>query len=1016
MKHTINKGFMLICLVFMSLTLLAQNKDLKNISATVIDQNGKPLKDVMIYAKEGATKASTDEKGIFTLMGSLSEVIRIEAKGYETQLINAAELVVKDKSVTLVKAGYQKSEKDIVNLPFGTMLKRNTVGNISFLHSDDVLNEVPGQSNTLDAIAGRIPGVFGTTNLLGLGGATVVVDGIPRSNYFINLQEVDQITVLKDVTSRMLYGTQSDKGVIMVTTKRGTPYQRKMNVYAETSMGIPISYPKYLNSADYMGLYNEALTNDGLPARYTQTQIDKTRQGISPLVDKDAFANENYYTSDYLRNFTNTSKINLDASGGNNAAQYYANIGWETGNSVTKLGEESNARTNKINVRGNVDYKINDFIKAKLDIVSILDIDKGANANFWQYSSTLHPNYFPQIIPTSLLPKILSDQAKVVAGDQVLGGTQNFPNNIYGELNRKGISTMSQYTIQFNAGLDFDLKSITPGLTASVLFSYDTWALSKISQTNAYAVYEPIWTVTSSAKDSLTFKKYNTDDLKGTLAQDSSNTFRRIGSYGKLGYKREFGNHKINATAVFYYDELQQPPATFIQTHLTIGQHINYSFKDKYMIEFDGALVGSGKLSRNDRYKYAPSIGLAWVISEEDFMKDNSFLNYLKVRGSLGNIYTDNSINDYYLYQSSYTSPGSYSYNDGTQSNRRWRVAVSGNPDLTYAKRTEFQVGFESVMFNSLQVEGGYFYSKLSGDPIQLVNTHPDFLGAVLPYENYNDYQTQGAELAVNYTKKIGEFTVDLGYNMAYSVPKVLKIDEPNNPFEYRKKVGKATDAIFGFVADGLYKANDFSQVSYTGQVFTLNDGVVKSSYGTVQPGDIKYVDQNGDKTIDDNDQVVIGNSTARIQHGIKLNIQYKNFQLFALGTGQTGQSRYFNNDYYQVFGDLKYTDKVLDRYNFTTNTGGTYPRLSSKASSSSNNNKNSTFWLYKSNWFNLQTLQLSYALPKNILKKLNMEKLRIYLRGSNLLTASKIKDNLELNTNSAPQMRYITLGLNATF
>jgi len=206
---------------------------------------------------------------------------------------------------------------------------------------------------------------------------------------------------------------------------------------------------------------------------------------------------------------------------------------------------------------------------------------------------------------------------------------------------------------------------------------------------------------------------------------------------------------------------------------------------------------------------------------------------------------------------------------------------------------------------------------------------------------------------------------------------------------------------MFGLVALGLFK--DQAEISNYSAYQT---------FGAVQPGDIKYQDMNMDGKIDDADQTIIGNSWARMEIGFNLKLDYKSFELFALGTGQSGEERFYNNAYYWVYGDRKYSEVVLDRWTPETASTATYPRLSS--SSNANNFRNSTFWLYETNWFTLHAVQLTYTLPGKDFA--GLQEARFFLRGSNLTTISKAKDKLQLNVGTQPQMRSFALGLNLLF
>jgi hypothetical protein len=300
------------------------------------------------------------------------------------------------------------------------------------------------------------------------------------------------------------------------------------------------------------------------------------------------------------------------------------------------------------------------------------------------------------------------------------------------------------------------------------------------------------------------------------------------------------------------------------------------------------------------------------------------------------------------------------------------------------------------LMDNKLGLEASYFYYKNYDVITRRTNVLPIYFVG-LPYENFGIYQTQGVEAGLNYLQKVGDLDIRFGTNFTYSVPKAIQFDELNYKESYRKVTGKESDAILALVALGLFK--DQAEI----------DASPVQTYGTVKPGDIKYKDLNNDGQITDADQQIIGNSRARTQYGFNLDLKYKSFELFALGTGQTGQNVYYTSTYYWIYGDRKYSEVVWDRWTPATAATAKYPRLTT--ASNANNFRNSSFWLYDNDWFNLQTVQLTYTLPKIPV----VEGARIFLRGNNLFTISKIKEKTQLNIGSIPQVRVVSFGLNVS-
>jgi hypothetical protein len=306
-------------------------------------------------------------------------------------------------------------------------------------------------------------------------------------------------------------------------------------------------------------------------------------------------------------------------------------------------------------------------------------------------------------------------------------------------------------------------------------------------------------------------------------------------------------------------------------------------------------------------------------------------------------------------------------------------------------------------LFNNLiWLEGGYFYSTLSNVLTRRTNYYPDFYAGVVPYENYNQFEDKGFEggLTINY--RLGDLGISAGSNIVYAVPKVLRIDEPQYEYDYRQRVNQPTDAIFGYVAMGLF--NNQTEI---------NQHAVQT-FGTVRPGDIKYKDLNGDGIIDENDQMIIGNFRSRFQYSLNLRVSYKSLELFLLGTGQTGGNNHYSNPYYWVFGERKYSETVLNRWTPETAEAATYPALTS--GSGANNFRTSTYWLEDDTFFTLHATQLAFTIPQRMLERISMNNLKVYLRGHNLFMISSIKDKKQLIIGSEPQFRSIALGINAYF
>lgn len=891
-------------------------------------------------------------------------------------------------------------EADVVNLPFGKSNRKYTTGAITVFNPEDLLKYNSIQ-DVGGAIYGLFPGSLGGLNMRGLGNALVVIDGIPRPISSVNIEEIAQITVLKDVNASVLYGVQGYTGVILITTKCGQPNMHKVNVSVEQGFSTPISLPKYLGSADYMELYNEALANDGLPALYTQKQIDGTRSKTKPAMYPDA----DYYTSEFLKNSKPATRVVTQFSGGNENAQYYLTAGYLSSGSLLNMGEGKNDNTKRLNLRSNINFRINDFIKSYVDIVAVWDINRRANGNYWSDASTLRPNLYTPLIDTGLVTnKQYVPTATLINGRYMVGGRIGYLNNVWANLNLAGYYNQINTSVQFNNGIDVDLKSITKGLSFKTFIGFDFYNQFQETQSNTYAVYQPVWSLGPNNEDLLSLNKIGVDKFSGTQGVANSILMRNISVFGLLDYSRVFGiKHALEASLVAFADNYTHTDTLQSAKHSNLGMRINYAYNNKYVLDFSSALVSSTKLYPGNRVGLSPSLAAAWIISEEDFLKNNSFVNYLKLKFSISKLLTDLTIPRYFSYEGIYTSSGRFNWSDGVRGLNASSLSTERNYNLFYQARKEINVGIEAVLLNkSLWVDANIFRERNTNIVSRRINSYPGFLGSFYPFENYGEEKYSGFEIGATWRKPINtSLRIEIGANMVYVKSEVVKTDERWG-FDYLYRTGKPVSAMFGLEAIGLFK--DQADI----------DNSLPQSFGTVKPGDIKYKDQNGDGIIDINDQVMIGQSDPNFAGGLTIKLGYKNLTLFAQATGRSGSERYFNDRYYWVYADMKYSEVVLGRWTPATASTATYPRLTTQANS--NNFQASTFWLYDNSLITIDCLQLSYDIPNYLSSKLTMKNLNLYIRASNLATLSKYSYKMQLNTGAEPQYRYYAVGLKASF
>ncbi len=983
---------------FIGLTQETQKSKDFLLQSTLKDDQGNPIKGAGIYANEGASFTTTDESGKFSISIPLEADLLVEADGFESKVFKSGEYK-NMKELVLQKSIFYSGQKDDVNIAFDKIKRSEITGAISVLNTEDYSGFDNSKWITDVLGSGRLTGMLGSSNIRGTGTPLFIVDGLPRDIGSINLAEVDQITVLKDINSSILYGSAAVNGVVLITTKRGQSQRKEINISGYYGISSPKILPKYLSSADYMQLYNEGRKNDGLSPLYDDASIANYRTGNPyryPSVD--------YYSSEYLKSVKPYFDLNTEFSGGNDIATYHTYLDWYQTGSLLNFGEGESSQRNRFNIRGNVDLKINSWIKSALDAVAIFDNNLTPVGNYWSSASTLRPNLFTPLLPISLIDPantLLLGRKNDVNGTYLLGGNSSYLTNPIADGYSGGNNEVVQRTFSFNNRIDFDLGKLTEGLTFHTNFSFDFYTTFNQGISNTYSVYAPIWDANSDVITGLT--KYNTDVRSGTQNVTGTSFARRFGFSGALNYDRIFNDvHHFSGALLGYgnryviQDDFQGVKNT------NLGLRAAYSYKGKYMIDFSSAYVNSVKLAPGNRGAFSPSLGLAWVVSSEDFMKSVSAVNYLKVRISAGLMNSDSGIDGFYYYDNVYTTSGSYAWYEGSWSNNGVISKYGGNNKLGFEKRKELNFGFESILFkNKLSIDANVFTSNYF-DQVTIPTTQfPSFYSNFIPYKNFDNNAYNGAELGISYKQKLGDLTATLGATFLYADSKIKKKDEIySNDYQYRK--GHPVDAYFALKAEGLFK-DESDIASHAVQAF-----------GDVQPGDIKYVDQNNDGIVDGNDEVQIGRWQSPFSYGLSLKLEYHNLTLLALGNGRSGANGFKSSSYYWVDGDDKYSDIVWGRWTSGTSETATFPRLSSI--SNSNNFRNSTFWMYSTNYFRIQRVQLTYDVPSRISGLLKMKHLGVFVEGTDLLTVSKNRNIMDLAVGTEPYYRSFSLGVKATF
>ena len=911
-----------------------------------------------------------------------------------------------------------------VQVAYRTVAEGDLIGSVAVLDYEE-LTDKNYNTYSLDNMQAYVSG-FNGNSLWGMDGDNnqgylVLIDGVPRAANNILPTEISTITFLKSAQAVVLYGSRAAKGAILITTKRGTNDGLSVSVRANTGVHVAKAYPEYLGAAEYMTYYNEALANDSKPALYTQDEIYYHSAGLNPY----RYPDINYYSSEYINKAYNRSDVTAEISGGGGRAHFYSNISYYNQGDFLKVGEAANNNTSRFNVRGNVDVKLNDFIKAYINANTTFYDSKSGKGNYWEAAATMRPNFPQHAAP--LIPIDLIDPNATAAWDLVnasgniitmngqryfLAGTQQNKTHVFGDMYAAGRSKWTSRQFQFDAGVEIDLGRVLKGLTFKTVYAVDYATSYSTSYDNEYAIYTPTWSMYNGKEYITDLKQEGLDKKSGNQNINGSDADMTMLWTGQFNYDRTFAA-KHNVSAMLVAGAFRQTLAGEYHrvANANLGILASYNYDHRYYFDFSGAAVHSAKLAPGHRGAFSPSVTLGWKIGNEAWMDGSDFDDLtVSVSGSILN--QDIDIAGYYLYAPTWaTDRWGYGWADGEDS--QYAVSTRGANDLLdYIKRKEFSVNVNGAVFDrTLTFDASYFIQSMEGYLIDNTTTWPSHMAtsypdqSFIPWMNYNNNGRMGMDLSINYNRTFGDFAFSVGLNATAYETLATRRDEVYT--DHRQREGKPLDGIWGYQSAGLFQSQEEI------------DGWYEQNLGsTVRPGDIKYVDQNGDGVVNADDQIYLGRGGwygSPLTFGANLTLKYKSFTLFALATAGTGAYGMKNSTYYWIDAEDKYSAIVRDRWTPETAATATYPRLT--VSEGANNLVNSDFWMYKNNRFDLAKVQLTYDMSQSILRNNKVVKgFSAYVSGSNLLTISPERKHMEMAVGEAPQTRFYNLGVKLTF
>ncbi len=1012
----------------------------KQIAGTVSDEKGEPIIGANVVEKGTTNGVITNIDGEFSLTVSENATLQISYIGYILQ-----ERATKGQSVLdiLLKEDSQALD-EVVVVGYGTQRKVNMTGAVAIATSKDLQGKAI--TNALEGLQGVIPnfnieygsGEPGQTpdlNIRGYesitgGGPLIIIDGTQSDSYFLSRlgpEDIESISVLKDAASSAIYGARAAFGVVLVTTKKGTRNLEKTNISFSTNvmMSRLTNMPKLVNVYEHAWTVNEALINAGSASRFKDEDVEKIRlyhMDPTKYPSEEITPEGDYYywgTIDYvketLKKSAMRSRSNLNISGGTKLVDYYISAGYTTDQGFIKF---NNQDVDIYNVKAKINTNITKWWKVGLNMDYIKDKEDfphlyNSSDSWWEfiygqrmYFNIINPvNGYYTNNPVAYLKEGTSDTVEktnaVITFETQITPLKGW--NIYGKYTYWDYST--------------DKKDVQKLFTLSDNFGY------RFPKDALWAG----WSTISFVKEEATRSTRNTFDLYTDYTY-------RLGEHdmkGMIGFNQdEFRERSFYAERENLINE-KVPSLNLTNGEDYVGQNefhyatrsafyrLNYSFKDRYLFETNGRYDGSSRFPKNSRFGFFPSVSAGWRISEESFMDwSRNYLDNLKFRASYGSL-GNQDVLSYYAYIAS-MSANKVSYILGGQR----PIGVSSpnlvTEDLTWETVNTLNLGLDFTMFNN-RLNGSFdIYERRTLDMLTAGDAMPGILGASAPERNSADLSTKGWELALSWNDRINDFTYGIGLTLSDSRTKMTKYDNPTGSLSTHY-VGKEMGEIWGYETVGFIDTEEKREHinSQNVQQFFYN--------GAWKLGDIEYRDLNGDGKIDRGDYTIhnpgdmkkIGNNLPRYIYGINLNFGWKGFAVSALFQG-VGKRDFVPSNY--LFWPYYSSWKNIQRHQMDTwrpeNPNAYYPQLETGAS---RNYQTQTKYLQDASYIRLKNLSISYSLPKQIIKKIALEDVRVTLSGRNLWEHTNLIKPYDPETQKesgfiSPFKREYALGLAVNF
>lgn len=1002
------------------------------LTGTVTDRDGESVIGANIRVKGASLGTITDIDGRFSLDAPEEGTLVISYIGYLTKEIPLG----RERNIAVTLIDDMQRLDEVVVVGYGTQKKVNLTGAVVSVKSD-VIEDRPIKT-AVDALQGTLPGVTVTSSTgqpgtfskikvrgetsINSAGALVLIDGMPGDINTVNPMDIEDISILKDAASSAIYGARAAEGVVLITTKQGTSQKTKIEYSGNLSFNKPTRLPKSNNALDHALLSNTSFSNAGLGVMFPEEAIEAIKDPNITAIPK---GNDWIYTADVdwidmMIRHSYQQNHNLTISKASEGLKYLFSFGWlDQDGLFAKWGPDNNDR---FNLRSNINVDI---------IKDVLNFD--TRVVFNRTKARYHPIFGAETGKIEMgteaenwsIPYIIFKQAGPNMPVYDPNGNYSryrMQGNPIQALKEGGVakSTLNNidgmFTLAYKPIRELTLKAVGG-------FKFDSGQMKVWKR--EYGKYGPNGLVSMAAGQNgpnrLTQVTTNERYITGQLLGEYKKTFDR--------------KHEVNALGgwsaeTHRYDKLQAERINIIGNELpaldlgaTEGwsnkaeekewallsgfMRVNYAYASKYLFEANFRADGSSRFSDDNKWGFFPSVSVGWRLTEEKFMQSQDIFSNIKFRASWGQLGNQNGLG-LYDHIPQYKINGYYPFDSELA---QWALLDK----LPSQERT-----WETVEMRNIAVELGFFDNRLNftgeyfvkNNKDMLVNIElPSVIGIDVPTGNYGELEVKGWEVSLNWRDKIKEFNYFINFNLADQKDKLVDYGVEFVGFTAgvnQKVQGYSLGSIFGFQADGYFTTQEEVDAS---PVFNRS---------VTGPGDIRYVDQDGDGKISaPNDLVHLGSTMPRYEFGINMGGSWRDIDFSLLIQGVGKRDFYLTHHAVAPFADTwgNYSYTLHNDYWTPENPNALLPR---HYTGTRHNYQHSSHWLQNAAYARLKNLQVGYTLKKDITKKFGAEKLRIYFSGENLFEVSKLLKDYDPELTTAhgymyPMMRNFSFGINLT-